>query len=96
MVVVVVVGAVVVVEDVVVGAVVVVEDVVVGAVVVVEDVVVGAVVVVVGYGFSVVEVVGGGVSQPVTQNTLNLVSAPCEPSLLRVTLTCQPCWGSWS
>jgi hypothetical protein len=57
-------------------------------VVVVVDVVVDVVVVDV--------VVVGGVSQPVTQNTLCFTSAPCDPSLLTVSLTCQPCWGCGS
>jgi hypothetical protein len=60
-------------------------EVVVGSVV---DVVVVDVVVV-----DVVVVVGGGVSQPVTQNTLCFTSALCDPSLLTVSLTRQPCWG---
>jgi hypothetical protein len=43
-----------------------------------------------------VDVVVGGVSQPVTQKTLCLTSAPCEPSALIVSLTWNPCcgWGS--
>jgi hypothetical protein len=70
----------------------------------VVDVVVGFSVVVV-VGFSVVDVVEvdvvevvvvGGVSQPDTQNTLCFTSAPCEPSELTVSFTCQPCWGCGS
>jgi hypothetical protein len=80
------------------------EVVVVGSsVVVVVDsvVVVGSSVVVVGSSVvvvvgAVVVVVGGGTSQPVTQNTLCFTSAPCEPSLLTVSFTCQPCWGCCS
>ena len=40
--------------------------------------------------------VGGGVSQPVTQKTLCLTSAPCEPSALMVSLTCHPWMGCGS
>jgi hypothetical protein len=61
----------------------------------VEDVVGASVVDVVDV--DVVDVVDvGGVSQPVTQNTLCFTSAPCDPSLLTVSLTCQPCWGCCS
>ena len=42
-----------------------------------------------------VEVVGG-TSHPETQNTLNVVSAPIDPSAWTVSLTCQPCWGCGS
>ena len=35
----------------------------------------------------------GGTSHPETQNTLNLVSAPIDPSAWTVSLTCQPCCG---
>ena len=42
-----------------------------------------------------VEVVGG-TSHPETQNTLNLVSAPIDPSAWTVSLTCQPCCGCGS
>ena len=60
------------------------------------DIVVGSSVVDV-VGASVVDVaVVGGVSQPDTQNTLCFTSAPCEPSALMVSLTCQPCWGCGS
>jgi hypothetical protein len=60
------------------------------------DIVVGCSVVDV-VGASVVDVaVVGGVSQPDTQNTLCFTSAPCEPSALMVSLTCQPCWGCGS
>jgi hypothetical protein len=74
------------------GSVVVVEPVVlvVGGTVVVVDVVVDVVVV------DVVVVVGGGASQPDTQNTLCFTSAPCEPSAWMVSFTCQPCWGCGS
>jgi hypothetical protein len=90
-----------VVEDVleVVGSVVVVVlEVVVGSVVVVLEVVVGRVVVVVLVVVDVevvvlVEVVVTGGGQPVTQNTLYLVSAPCEPSALIVSLTWKPWLG---
>ncbi len=54
-----------------------VDEVLVGGVLVVDEVVVDEVVVV---------VVGGGV-QPLTQKTLCLVSAPCDPSALTVSLT---------
>jgi hypothetical protein len=42
------------------------------------------------------EVVVGGVTQPVTQKTLCLVSAPWEPSALTVSLTWNPCCGCGS
>jgi hypothetical protein len=40
----------------------------------------------------VVVVVSGG-TQSVTQNTLCLTSAPCDPSAWIVSLTWNPCWG---
>jgi hypothetical protein len=42
------------------------------------------------------EEVVGGVSQPVTQNTLCFTSAPCDPVTLMVSLTCQPWLGCCS
>jgi hypothetical protein len=84
-------SVVVVVLEVVVGSVVVVVlEVVVGRVVVVVLVVVEVVVLV------VVEVVVTGGGQPVTQNTLYLVSAPWEPSALIVSLTWKPWLGCGS
>jgi hypothetical protein len=82
-------SVVVVVLEVVVGSVVVVLEVVVGRVVVVVLVVVEVVVLVVVD----VEVVVTGGGQPVTQNTLYLTSAPCEPSALIVSLTWKPWLG---
>jgi hypothetical protein len=70
-------------------------DVVVGFAIV--DVVIAPVVDVVGASVVDVDVdvdVVGGVSQPDTQNTWCFTSAPCEPSALMVSLTCQPCWGA--
>ena len=88
-----VVGSVVVVVLEVVGSVVVVVlEVVVGRVVVVVLVVVDVEVVV----LVVVEVVVTGGGQPVTQNTLYLVSAPWEPSALIVSLTWKPWLGCGS
>ena len=55
-------------------------------------VVVAPTVVVVAGSVVVVEVVGG-VSQPVTQNTLYLVSAPWAPSAWMVSLTWTPWFG---
>jgi hypothetical protein len=54
-------------------------------------VVVGSVVVVLLVVLVEVVVTGGG--QPVTQNTLCLTSAPCEPSALIVSLTWKPWLG---
>jgi len=82
---------VVVVLEVVGGVVVVVLEVVGGVVVVVLEVVGGVVVVVLVVVDVEVVVTGGG--QPVTQNTLYLVSAPCEPSALIVSLTWKPWLG---
>jgi hypothetical protein len=44
----------------------------------------------------VVELDVGGVSQPVTQKTLCLTSAPRDPSALIVSLTWNPCFGCGS
>jgi hypothetical protein len=55
-------------------------------------VVVGSVVVVL-LVVVLVEVVVTGGGQPVTQNTLCLTSAPCEPSALIVSLTWKPWLG---
>ena len=60
-----------------------------GMVVVVVTVVVGAIVVV-----GAVVVVGGTGTQPVTQKTLCLTSAPWEPSALMVSLTWKPWAGA--